>query len=103
MVAVNAGAIAERRVIMRLMRANAMSVEHSQPLDDLNWMQARRLQRLLNAGVVRQSQPGRYYLDAPSLADRLTSRRQRLAVLLFIVLAAMGAITYFGSAGYFAR
>lgn len=94
MVAVPVGLIAERRVITRLMRANAVTAEAAQPLDGLPWAQARRLRRLVDADVVREAQPGRFYLHAPALADRLTSRRRRAAVLLAAVIALMGASLY---------
>jgi hypothetical protein len=92
--AVPVALIAERRVIARLMRANAVSPQHAHQLDGLRWIQARRLQRLLDAGVVLEPQPGRYYLDLPSLADRLESRRHRIAVFLAIVIGLMGVVLY---------
>jgi hypothetical protein len=97
--AVPAGAIAERRLIMRLLRAGAVSADTAAPLDGLRWIQARRLARLLAAGVVREAAPQRYYLEAPALADRLTARRRRALFLMLIVLALFGLGTYLVSAG----
>src|ERR1700680_1539459 len=95
MIAAPIGLIAERRVVSRLMRAGAVSVETAQPLNGLRRIQQRRLKRLLDAGVVHQPQVDRYYLDAPALADRLAARRQRAVILLAVVLVMMAVLVYF--------
>ena len=95
MAAVPAGSIAERRVVIRLMPAGAVSMETAQPLEGLRWMQARRLKRLLDTGVVREASSGRYYLDAPALADHMTARVQRALIMLSIVVMLMGLAIYF--------
>ena len=96
MPAVPAGLIAERRVIMRLMRADAMSAANAQPLDGLRWLQARRLKRLLAKGVVRETSPGIFYLSAPDLAGHLTARRHRVAAAMTAVFALALLTIYFG-------
>lgn len=95
MVGVPAGAIAERRIITRLLRADAMSAAQAQPLDRLSWIQRRRLQRLLNAAVITETQPGSYYLNAPALADRMTNRRIRVAIVMAILIMLFGVSLYF--------
>ncbi len=87
MAAVPVALIAERRLITRLMRADAVSAAGAQRLDDLPWFQSRRLVRLMSKGVVREAQPGTYYLNAPALADHLQSRRRRVALAMAVVLA----------------
>ena len=94
MAAVPAGVIAERRVVTRLMLANAVSADTATPLDGLRWVQARRLAKLVEAGVVRESQPGRYYLEIPALAERMTARRQRVAIATLLVFGALFVIFY---------
>jgi len=79
---------------MRLMRADAVSAPTAQPLDGLRWLQARRLQRLLNKGVIVEAQPGAYYLNVPALADHLTARRQRAALALAVILALFALSMY---------
>lgn len=96
MAAVPAGAIAERRVIMRLLRSGAVSADTAAPLEGLRWIQQRRLRRLINAGVVHEPHSGHYYLDPPALADRLTARRQAASIMLLVVIAIMAALLYFG-------
>ena len=78
------------------MRANAVSPETATPLDDLRWIQARRLTRLVDAGVIREPTPGRYYLEIPALAEHQTARRQRAALLMLLLMAAMLVALYFG-------
>lgn len=95
MPAVPVGLIAERRLITRLMRADAMSAAHALPLEGLGWFQARRLARLLKKGVIRDASPNTYYLSAPDLAVHLTARRHRVAVAMAIVLALFALTTYF--------
>jgi hypothetical protein len=94
MAAVPAGVIAERRVVNKLMLANAVSPDTATSLDGLRWLQARRLQRLIDAGVVSEQQPGRYYLDIPALAERMTARRQRVAILMLLAVAIMAISMY---------
>ena len=85
-------AVAERRLIDRLMRARAFTAADAQPLPDLRRIEARHLPRLIRAGVIREGAPGRYYLDGPVLADRLLSRRRRLAIALTSVMLIMMAL-----------
>lgn len=95
MTAVPAGLIAERRVVKKLMLANAVSPDTATSLDGLRWLQARRLNRLINAGVVTETQPGRYYLQIPALAERMTARRRRAAILMLLIFAMIALGTYF--------
>ena len=95
MVGVAAGVIAERRIVTRLLRANAMSAAQAAPLDGLSWIQRRRLRRLLNAAVITETQSGSYYLNAPALADRMINRRLRAAVVLALVIMLVGISLYF--------
>ncbi len=72
-----------------------MSAAQAQPLDRLSWIQRRRLQRLLNAAVITETQPGSYYLNAPALADRMTNRRIRVAIVMAILIMLFGVSLYF--------
>jgi len=91
---VPAGAIAERRLIERLMRARAFSAADAQGLADLRRIERHRLPRLIRAGVIREDAPGRYHLDGPALADWLNSRRRRMAIALTAVLLITGAFVF---------
>ena len=92
-----AGAIAERRLIDRLLRARAFTPDSSVPLTDLRWLESRRLQRLLGKGVIREHAPGRYYLDGPALADRFAFLRvARIIALIVVILAAMAMVVFGG-------
>ena len=84
-------AIAERRVIERLLRAGALAPDAAQPLSDLGWFEDRGLARLLEAGVARKDTTGRYYLDGPGLADHWYRRRRRV-VLVLAALMLLGAL-----------
>ena len=93
------GAIAERRLIERLLMADAVGAGTAQPLENLRWIEARRLRRLIALGVVREAAAGRYYLYAPALAQRMASRRLRLLIALLAVVAAF--VTILALAGSF--
>ncbi len=82
------GVIAERRLTDRLLRANAVWPGNGQPLDGLRWIERRRLQRLIAAGVIREEGDGRYYLYAPAYAARMSGRRQRIVIIMLFVVAA---------------
>lgn len=86
---VPAGIIAERRLIHRLMRANAVSPAAGVVLDGLGWVEQRRLGKLVALGVIREEDGGRYYIFAPALAERMRTRRLRAAIALIIVVLLM--------------
>jgi hypothetical protein len=81
--------IAERRLIERLLKSNAMSASTAQPLERLRGSERRRLKRLVGAGVIREATADRYYLDAPSLADRMAMRRRLALVAALVAIAAV--------------
>jgi hypothetical protein len=83
------GAIAERRIIDRLLRANAISPSAGIVLENLRWVEARRLGKLVALGVIREEDGGRYYLFAPALAERMRSRRRRIVAALLVVVLLM--------------
>ena len=91
------GAIAERRLIERLLKADAVGAGTSQPLENLRWIEDRRLRRLIALGVVREAAAGRYYLYAPALAKRMASRRLRLLIAMLAVVAAFMAVLAFAA------
>jgi hypothetical protein len=85
-----AGLIAERRIIQRLLRSNAVAPEGAQPLPGLRRIESSRLSRLIGHGVVQQVPPDRYYLNAPVLGDYWFGiRRKRAALLVTIVVAVL--------------
>ena len=87
------GLIAERRIIERLLRSNAMGQAAAQPLADLGRAESSRLSYLVGRGVVREAAPERYYLDAPALSEYWFGiRRKRAIILLTIVVAAAAVI-----------
>jgi len=89
--------IAERRLIDRLLRSNAVWPGNGQPLDGLRWIESRRLQRLIAAGVIRDEGDGRYYLYAPAYAARMSGRRQRVLIAMLFVIAAGLLAALFGT------
>lgn len=88
-------AIAERRLLTHLMRADAVSPASAIALDSLPWAQGRRLVRLRDKGVIKEAQPGAFYLHVPTLADHLIARRRRAALAMAAVLGLFALTTLF--------
>lgn len=80
-------ALAERHLLTRLMHANAVSANDALRLDSLPLLQSRRLAHLLKTGVIKEAQPGTYYLNVPALADYQASRRLRMLLGVVAVVA----------------
>ena len=87
-----AGMIAERRIIQRLLRSNAVAPDRAQPLADLRRIESGRLSRLIADGVIREAPPGRYYLDARALGDYWFGIRRKRAILIIAIVVAAAAV-----------
>ena len=86
------GMIAERRIIQRLLRSNAVAPGGAQPLADLRPNESTRLSRLIGDGVIREVPPGRYYLDPPALGDYWFGVRRKRAILIVAIVVAAAAV-----------
>lgn len=90
---------AERRLIRRLHGSGARSAATARPLPRLRFVEARRLERLKDAGAIYESAPGMYYVDDEAYA---AYRGDRRAVGLALALLALGAalliVVYVGHA-----
>ncbi len=89
-----AARIAEKRVIARLRAAKATIPQRAVPLDDLRWIQKRRLQRLVRRGAVHDAGEGRWYLDEPVYAE-LVAWRRRMAAITVVAAILAGLAVYF--------
>ena len=93
--ALPAGMIAERRLIHRLLRANAVTPADALPLAELRAVESSRLTDLIGRGVVRESPPDRYYLDAPALGEYWFGIRRKRAILILAIVVATVAVLAF--------
>ena len=75
------GMIAERRIIQRLLRSNAVAPGGAQPLADLRPNESTRLSRLIGDGVVDRE-------GVPGLAGRLGYTQRHLHRMLTAELGA---------------
>jgi len=74
----------ERSLTRRLIEENASAPERAIAMD-LGFPRRRALGRLLRAGVIREAQPGIYWLDPAAYADYRIVRRNRMRwVILFL-------------------
>ena len=77
----------ERRVVEHFRQAGAVSPARAMSLDDLHERHGMGLRRLRNRAVIREAQPGHFYLDEEVWhALGRTRRRVSLAVLALVVL-----------------
>ncbi|HET7229512.1 MAG TPA: hypothetical protein VFJ16_05885 [Longimicrobium sp.] len=97
--AVPAAAKAARKITRGLMAAGADRPATAQPLDGLSFVRGRALRRLLRAGVVREAEGGRYWLDGAAY-EAWHARRMHRAMwmllfmgVLFAVLVVLGIVT----------
>jgi hypothetical protein len=86
--------IAEKRLVARLREAKATVAQRAIPLDDLRWIQQRRLKRLARAGAVHEAGEGRWYLDEPVYAEFVAWRR-RMAAIAVVAAILAGLVVYF--------
>ena len=78
---------AERRVLEALRKAGAVAPGSAVDLPDMRRLEAFRLRRLLDAGVVHEADLGRYYLDERAYRAFRNERRIRVIGLAAIALA----------------
>jgi len=83
--AVPVSAKAEHRVTRELIAAGADGPMTAQPLDGLSFARGRALHRLVRAGVVREAQGGRYWLDGAAYERWRAARVQRVMWVLVMM------------------
>ena len=89
-------AAARKRVLAALRSASATSPSLAHRLDDLDRMASRQLQHLVKQGVVKEVDPGRYYLDESAHADWQARMRKR-ALVTMIVITIVGLVLIFAA------
>jgi hypothetical protein len=89
-------AAAERRVLEKLRRAGAVDPMHCvPPYDlDLSGIEERRLERLMEAGVVREISRGMVFLDEGLLEIFRTERRQKVLRNIVVLLILVGLAAF---------
>jgi hypothetical protein len=79
---------AEYHVVREMREAGAVDPAAARPLVDLRRLDRRAAERLLARGVLREAQPGMYWLDEAAYGTYRGARRQRA----ILVLIAMGIV-----------
>lgn len=85
--------IVEKRLVAKLRAANATVEGRAIRLDDLHWLQRRRLQRLARANAVHETPDGRWYLDEPFYTE-LVAWRRRMALVAIVAAVLAGIAVY---------
>jgi hypothetical protein len=81
------------RILKAFREAGATRAQQAQQLGDQFTGRREKSEwaQLIEAGVIRQPQPGRYYLDEPALTDYNASRR-RVAAMVVTGVAVLGLL-----------
>jgi hypothetical protein len=81
-------AASERRIARQLREAGAVSPETAIALDAGGHLDRRRLASLLDAGAVREAEPGHYWIDEEAWAARGDKRRSLMLIAAIVALIA---------------
>ena len=81
---------AERRIRRDLLDAGAISASTAASLSYERSLLRKRLRRLVDAGAVREVEPGRYYLDEDEWTRYRHDRRRRGLIAVSVVVALGG-------------
>jgi hypothetical protein len=84
---------ADRRLARRLREQGAVSPGAAEPLDGLWGIQHRRLAVMIRRGLIRETSPGKYYLDEDAW-DAYRSRQLRLILILMAILLLVGLVMF---------
>ena len=90
-VAAGRSAAKHQKTVLDLLRErHAVKRETAQPLPNLSPWQRRRVDRLIDRGVVRLAAKDRYYIDENALRD-WAARNWAIAFAIVVVAAGVGA------------
>lgn len=85
----------ERHVAEAFERAGITSAENARAPEELGvGMHGLGWRRLVDRAIVRESSPGKWYLDVPSWVATRRLRRRRLLVLFVLVILAAAFIIF---------
>jgi hypothetical protein len=85
----------QNRYLRRFQEAGAISPDTARSLEQVNCRDSRMFQRLVGREVIRQAQPGKYYLDIEAAQAFRRARRERVLTALVIILAITAVLIYF--------
>lgn len=86
----------ERRLVEAFTAAAATSPERAQAVETLGIdSDTLALRRLRHRAVIRESSPGRFYLDVPTW-EALRRGRQRVAIVLLVIIALLFVVAALG-------
>lgn len=81
----------EREVVEAYRRARAITVATAVSPAELGLEDGTTIRRLRRRAILRETEPGRYYLDEPSW-EALRGIRHRLAAVILIIVALLGLV-----------
>ncbi len=85
----------QNQYLRRFQEAGAISPDTAASLEQVGCRDARMFQRLVRRGVIRQTEPGKYYLDVEAAQAFRKARRERALNALLIVLVIAVVVIYF--------
>ncbi len=85
---------AERRVARRLIEAGAISPSTAREFGDFRWAESRRLNHLIELGMVCSTPSGLHYIDEAKWAPYYARRRKLAFVPGAVLLSTMIVVTF---------
>jgi hypothetical protein len=83
---------ARRDIQHHFFSEDAVRPDRAVAFEPMNRLQRRQFERMQARGIVRESGPGRYWLDVVAYDIDLTSRYRRVKVVLMIAIAVLLAV-----------
>ncbi len=88
-----------RRIISFFEEHNATTPDRAIAPEETRRLGQRWMQRLINAGVLMEARPGRFYLNYENLAEFNAARRKRIGIvfaILFLVILVYAILQHNG-------
>ena len=85
----------QNQYLRRFQEAGAISPETAKGLEQVGCRDTRMFQRMVRREVIRQTAPGKYYLDVGAAQAFRQARRERALTALLIILVIAVVLIYF--------
>lgn len=80
---------ARREIQHHFFAADAVRADRALPFDPANGFERRRFERMRARNIVREEQPGHYWLDVVAYDVDLRARHRRVRIALLVVIAVL--------------
>src|SRR5690349_11180925 len=88
---------ARRDIVSHFMTADAISRDKAVGYEPDRRVRRRQFERMVDAGVLHEAEPGRYWIDVPRFDEWSRSRRKRIGIAVIGASLAAAAIALIGA------